>query len=359
MEGHKEIYETLAQRRDEIARAWHQAVIQASPLPLDTHEVYQQFVEDTERLLKALVADPFNPVPIQEIGRSLDFMDNFQPKSVLRVFEVLATQLTSQLSPEQCTALQLRLIRAFNALATGFFIGKAERAKRFDMEAMSRMGHDLKTPINAITGFSRVILKGIDGPITEFQQEDLTSIYEAGQKLLTMINDIFETAKSDARKTRIYGPTFDVAELLGDVMATAQPMLAKHDHTLEVRGYGSLGTMHADASRVRWMLLSLLLYASRLAEHRTISLSAMRERVANADRFAFEISEVLPAEAVEQLRTSMALGEDDTFSVEAEIGLTVCSRFCAEMGGTLEMGLEPGNLAKFTLYLPAYVPGAD
>lgn len=46
------------------------------------------------------------------------------------------------------------------------------------------MSHELRTPLNSIIGFSRVILKGIDGPVTDLMQQDLTAIYNSGQHLL-------------------------------------------------------------------------------------------------------------------------------------------------------------------------------
>ncbi|MBN1877437.1 MAG: HAMP domain-containing histidine kinase [Anaerolineae bacterium] len=359
MNENEEIYNMLHERRLIIAQAWFEALKEATPLPLNHNEYQSRFVEYTNTLIQILTASPFNPAPIQEMGKNLEIVDNIQPEGIIKIQRILAEQILESLSPEHRCNLQSRLIEALSALLTGFFLGKAERAKRFDMESMSRMGHDLKTPINAITGFSRVILKGIDGPITEFQQEDLTSIHEAGQKLLTMINDLFETAKNDARKTHLYLPTFDIAELLGDVMTTVQPVLAKRKHTLEIQVAGMLGTMRANASMVRWMVLSLLLYASRLAEHRTISLMVMRERVQNTDSFTFEVSETLPDEILSQVIASGNANQDGTIPLEAEIGLVVCERFCKEMGGTLEMAIGENGLAKLTLHLPAYVSAPE
>ncbi len=68
------------------------------------------------------------------------------------------------------------------------------------MAAVSRMSHDLNTPINAITGFSRVILTGIDGAIEDLQREDLMSIDEAGCKLLTLVDEVFSVARSEISK---------------------------------------------------------------------------------------------------------------------------------------------------------------
>ena len=72
------------------------------------------------------------------------------------------------------------------------------------------MSHELRTPLNSIIGFSRVILKGIDGPTTPAQEEDLESIYSNGQHLLTLINEILDMAKIEANKMTL---TFESVNL--------------------------------------------------------------------------------------------------------------------------------------------------
>ena len=65
---------------------------------------------------------------------------------------------------------------------------------------LANMSHELRTPLNSIIGFSRVILKGIDGPLTTEQEEDLSSIYNNGHHLLMLINEILDMAKIGAGK---------------------------------------------------------------------------------------------------------------------------------------------------------------
>jgi PAS domain S-box-containing protein len=68
---------------------------------------------------------------------------------------------------------------------------------------LANMSHELRTPLNSIIGFSRVILKGIDGPVTDMQQQDLTAIYNSGQHLLGLINDILDLARIEAGKMEL------------------------------------------------------------------------------------------------------------------------------------------------------------
>jgi signal transduction histidine kinase len=55
--------------------------------------------------------------------------------------------------------------------------------------------HDLKTPLNAVIGFTKVVLKGIDGPINEVQATDLTTAYNGGQRMLALVSQLVEIAR--------------------------------------------------------------------------------------------------------------------------------------------------------------------
>ncbi len=347
-EEQSQIYQTLHPRRQEIADAWSKLMTTLNPTLAEAADLPPKFLHATEQLLKLLIAEPFHAEPALTVGAMLDTLDNVQPDALLQFYELLARELIVGLTTEQITLLYPRMISLIGALGLGCAVGKAERAKTFDMNAMSVMGHDLKTPINAITGFSKVILKGIDGPITEFQQQDLTSIHDAGQKLLTMIDEIFRTAKTDAGKTRLYNDEFDVAALMGDVLHVSQPILARHGHTLVVRCQGELGMMNLDASRARWTLLGLLYFVARRTTNSTVSLSVTRETVQDKDWLLFTISVAKP----EQPSEGVDFWEDKA-AEDTDIALITSRRFCEELGGSMTPEQRKDDLARFIVRLPA------
>ena len=352
-EEQSQIYQVLHPRRQQIADVWHASIIEISPTANELPDLPAELLQAVERLTTLIIAEPFDARPAQKIGEKLELLDNLQPESLIQMQEVLARELAGGLMPTQIAALQPRIVGLLSALSTGFFVGKAERAKTFDTSAMSLMGHDLKTPINAVTGFSRVILKGIDGPITEFQQQDLTSIYDAGQKLLTMIDELFRTGKSDAAKTNLYTSAFDVTDLMSDVLQVSQPIVARQDHTLEVRCVGQLGTMQADASQVRWVLLGLLYYVARLTTNSTITLSVLQEHVQDMDWFFFEITVSLPDNAPERERIEAEMRAANADQGDADVALVTSKRFCKALGGNLLQERDENWLTKFTVRLPA------
>jgi signal transduction histidine kinase len=348
-EEQSQIYETLYPRRHEIANAWGALMITFNPTLAEAADLHPKLLHAIEHLLKLLIAEPFDARPAQAIGAMLDLLDNVQPEALLQIDELLAREFVVGLAAEQIVLLYPRVTGLIGALGMGCAIGKAERAKTFDMNAMSVMGHDLKTPINAITGFSKVILKGIDGPITEFQQQDLTSIHDAGQKLLTMIDEIFRTAKTDAGKTNLYGDEFDVAALIGDVLHVGQPILARYGQAMNVHCQGELGSMNLDASRVRWVLLGLLYYAARRTTNSTVSLTVTRETVQDTDWFFFTISVAKPVQTPDEVD----FWADDKVQVDADIALITSRRFCDELGGNLTTEENKDDLVRCVVRLPA------
>jgi K+-sensing histidine kinase KdpD len=122
---------------------------------------------------------------------------------------------------------------------------------------------------------------------------------------------------------------------------------------LEVRGVGALGTMRTDASKVRWVLVNALLYTARLTKHRTLSLTAMRERVADTDWLVFEVAEGLPDERKSALPEDEEMPDRETASLEGELGLVTCQRFCEQLGGTFVQEDDEEELNRFTVRLPA------
>ena len=246
-EEQSQIYQTLHPRRQEIADAWSKLMTTLNPTLAEAADLPPKFLHATEQLLKLLIAEPFHAEPALTVGAMLDTLDNVQPDALLQFYELLARELIVGLTTEQITLLYPRMISLIGALGLGCAVGKAERAKTFDMNAMSVMGHDLKTPINAITGFSKVILKGIDGPITEFQQQDLTSIHDAGQKLLTMIDEIFRTAKPMPER-HVCTTMSRCRRLMGDVLHVSSHLRAAERWSSLP---GELG-MRTSMLRARW-----------------------------------------------------------------------------------------------------------
>ena len=139
---------------------------------------------------------------------------------------------------------------------------------------LANMSHELRTPLNSIIGFSRVILKGIDGPITDLQQQDLSAIYNSGQHLLGLINDVLDLAKIEAGKMELSFDEINVADIVTSVMATASGLVKDKDIKLLRQIDADLPVVRADAIRLRQVLLNLLSNAAKFTDEGEIVVNA-------------------------------------------------------------------------------------
>ncbi|MEJ2747161.1 MAG: GAF domain-containing protein, partial [Anaerolineae bacterium] len=142
---------------------------------------------------------------------------------------------------------------------------------------LANVSHELRTPLNAIIGFSRIILKGIDGPTTKAQEEDLSSIYENGQLLLALINDILDMAKIEAGRMTVTPELIDPTATAEKVLRTVKTLVNEATVTLEAVIEPDLPQIEADPVRLRQILNNLLSNAAKFTNEGFIRLIMERD----------------------------------------------------------------------------------
>jgi signal transduction histidine kinase len=118
--------------------------------------------------------------------------------------------------------------------------------------------HDLKTPLNMVIGFSKVVLRGIDGPINETQQTDLTSVHNNGQRLLSLISMLVDIARLNKGGIHLSLADVDFAELLSESAARwreQNPTRILESH-IELES----GALRVDAGHMRQLVAGTLTY---------------------------------------------------------------------------------------------------
>ena len=145
---------------------------------------------------------------------------------------------------------------------------------RLKSQFLANMSHELRTPLNSIIGFSRVILKGIDGPLTDMQRTDLEAVYNSGQHLLGLINDILDISKIQAGKMDISIEETDVRDIIKGVMSTAIALVKDHPIDLQQSVPEDIPTIRADSCRIRQVLLNIVGNAAKFTDEGFIRVEA-------------------------------------------------------------------------------------
>ena len=179
---------------------------------------------------------------------------------------------------------------------------KLREVDKLKSQFLANMSHELRTPLNSIIGFSRVILKEIDGPVTDLQQQDLNAIYSAGQHLLNLINDILDISKIEAGKMDLaFDDNVNLAELIQSVLSTAVGLVKDKPIQLERIIPPDLPPVRADPTRLRQVILNLLSNAAKFTDKGTITLQ-VEIQTASTDR-----SEII----IKVIDTGIGIAQED------------------------------------------------
>ena len=155
---------------------------------------------------------------------------------------------------------------------------------RLKSQFLANMSHELRTPLNSIIGFARVILKGIDGPITELQQQDLTAIFNSGQHLLGLINDILDLSRIEAGKMDLTFDEVNMKDLIASVMSTAAGLVKDKPVELKSDVDADLPLVRADAMRIRQVLINFMSNASKFTDEGEIIVKASLEELSKGQQ---------------------------------------------------------------------------
>lgn len=146
---------------------------------------------------------------------------------------------------------------------------------RLKSEFIANMSHELRTPLNSIIGFSKVILKGIDGPVTEKQREDLTLIHQSGTHLLNLISQILDFSKIEAGGIELRKERVHVESIIGEALAAVNALIKDKTVTVETKLAEEIKWIWADRMRLIQVIINLLSNSAKFTERGFIRLETM------------------------------------------------------------------------------------
>jgi len=236
---------------------------------------------------------------------------------------------------------------------------KLREIDQLKSQFLAAMSHELRTPLNSIIGFSRVMLKGIDGPLTEMQEQDLSTIYNSGTHLLNLINDILDQAKIEAKKMTLELDYFDVKAMIESVKSMTIGLLKEKpllDLMVEIAP--NLPKAFGDEFRTRQILINLTNNAVKFTTEGTVTIRAYHTTDAGQ-----------PVLRVDVVDTGIGIAEKDMpilfeqfRQVDSSLTRTVggtglglpLSKSLAELqGGRLAVESEVGIGSTFSVIIPS------
>jgi signal transduction histidine kinase len=224
----------------------------------------------------------------------------------------------------------------------------------------------LRTPLNAVIGYTDMLEE-------EFQDSgqadfipDLHKIRDAGFHLLEMISDVLDLSKIEAGKMELELEDVDLAVLVAEVVAAVQLQIERNGNDLQVDCPDDVGLMRADPSKLRQIIFNLLSNAAKFTEAGAISLSVARESLvakkggARSDWIRLQVTDAGIGMTPDQVqRLFQAFTQADASATRkyggTGLGLAISQRFCQMMGGEIQVESQLGRGSTFTVHLPVFV----
>jgi PAS domain S-box-containing protein len=233
-----------------------------------------------------------------------------------------------------------------------------EQASALKSQFLANMSHEFRTPLNAILGYTHMLLNGVTGPVSEQQRKSLTRIDSNSRHLLALINDILDITRIEAGRMPLNLSTFRFPELVHEVMSELEPIIKRSNLVVSARMPRSLPSLKSDRQKVKQIVLNLLSNALKFTPAGSVTISATHNGKSRIVDIAVRDTGVgIPREDqmkvfedFRQLDSSPARGYGGT-----GLGLSICRRLSQMLGGTIELESEPGRGSTFTLRIPARV----
>lgn len=271
----------------------------------------------------------------------------------LAVLQILADQVAIAIDNARSYELSQQAVR------------EMREVDRLKTQFLANMSHELRTPLNSIIGFSRVILKGIDGPVTDLQQQDLGAIYNSGQHLLGLINDVLDLAKIEAGKMELSFDEIHITDIISSVMSTASGLVKDKPIKLVRNIHGELPAVHADAIRVRQVLLNLLSNAAKFTDEGEIVVDAsVQSGPVGLPEILVSVTDTGPGISREdQAKLFQAFSQVDDSATRktggSGLGLSISQQLIQLHGGRIGVHSTPGKGSTFYFTLPIYRDGQE
>jgi signal transduction histidine kinase len=227
---------------------------------------------------------------------------------------------------------------------------------RIKSEFLTSMSHELRTPLNSIIGFADVLLQGIDGELNEMATNDIQLIYNSGQHLLALINDILDISKIEAGKMELVREAVDVKIAFSDVLAASGSLVKDKPVEIVLEAEETLAPVYADKLRFNQILLNLVSNAAKFTEEGTITIRA-EVPDQTPDKMLISVIDTgigIPPDKADTVFDRFHQADSSTTRQYGGtgLGLTICRQLVEMHGGEIGVTSEEGAGSEFYFTIP-------
>ncbi|MFZ5730922.1 MAG: ATP-binding protein [Pseudomonadota bacterium] len=216
---------------------------------------------------------------------------------------------------------------------------------------LATMSHEIRTPLNGVLGMAQAMARDALPPQ---QQERLAVVRQAGETLLTLLNDLLDLSRIEAGRLEIEDGTVDIAQIAEAAHSTFTTLAAEKDVSLSLEvAPEAAGPWRGDPTRVRQILYNLVANAVKFTSRGSVDVRVSR---AGGD-LVMAVADTGPGIAPDRLPSLFDKFVQADASTTRKfggsgLGLAICKELCQLMGGDIAVKSELGLGSTFTVRLP-------
>ena len=230
-----------------------------------------------------------------------------------------------------------------------------EQASALKSQFLANMSHEFRTPLNAMLGYTSMLLQGVGGDLEASVKRQLSRIESKGRHLLTIINEILDISRIEAGRMPLQISSFRIPELVAEVRSELEPIILRSKLTVTTDLPRDLRAISSDRQKVKQILLNLLSNALKFTHEGRVTIRA--ERLPKERAIALSVADtgigVAPADQDRIFEDFRQLDNSPTRAYGGTgLGLSICRRLTQMLNGRLAVQSEVGKGSTFTLTLP-------
>ncbi len=233
---------------------------------------------------------------------------------------------------------------------------QAEAANRAKSAFLANVSHELRTPLTAVLGFSSLLR---EKTLSEKDRGYLEAIRAAGKSLSQLIDDILDLSRIEADKIELRTQPVDPRALLRDLKLMFDHLAAAKGLDLRIAVGAEVPlALLGDEIRLRQILVNLIGNAIKFTDAGHVEVRATGEEEGGKFHLRVAVADTGPGIPLDQQEEIFHLftqrrGQDSARYGGTGLGLGICRRLAALMGGEIRLASAPGQGSTFTLVVPS------
>ncbi len=232
---------------------------------------------------------------------------------------------------------------------------QAVEASRFKSQLLAHVSHDLRTPINAILGYTEMLQVGVYGTIPDQQDEPLERIMMSCNQLARLVSDLLSQSQRGAGKLVLVIRPVALSELIDSIKTVAGPIAREKQLEFISQIEPDVpAEIQSDYERLHQIVLNLVDNAIKYTQHGSINLRVFRP---DRERYAIAVTDTGQGIPPNEQALVFEAFQQGTAPAEGRfkgvgLGLSIVQQLTTLMGGQVSLASQPGQGSTFTVTLP-------